>query len=117
MRTCQRANVSLIDKPRPTITTRRLPFADLSPDDLELICLRLIKTMGYLRPEHYAGTGDGGGDIVAYKQIDRGEEPWYFQCKRYEKISAADLIPEIDKIHDLEARPAGIALKKRPAQL
>src|SRR5260370_37110908 len=101
----------LVDKPRPISTTRRLPFSDLSPADFELLLMWLVERKGYLRPEHYGSAGsDGGRDIVAYKPTDAGQELWYFQCKRYEKISAADLIPEVDKIHALEKHPSGIVI-------
>src|SRR5260370_20092385 len=57
------------------------------------------------RPGHRCGR-----TAVACRKTDVGEELWYFQCKRYEKISAADLIPEVDKIYALETRPAGIVI-------
>jgi len=92
-------------------TTKPLPFHTLSPLEFERMCLWLIERKGYLRPEHLGeGGSEQGRDIIAYKPTDAGEELWYFQCKRYQKIGASTLKVEVDKYNKLaEADPT-----KRP---
>lgn len=96
------------------ITTKPLPFYLLSPGEFERMVLWLVERKGYLRPIHLGeGGNEQGRDIVAYKTTDSGEELWYFQCKRYQTISASHLKTEIEKynklsIKDPRKRPAGI---------
>lgn len=93
-----------MNKPRVTSTNHLLPFDQLSPDQFERLCLWLVRREGYLRPEHYGQAGsDQGRDVVAYRSVPAGEstpageELWYFQCKRYKRLSAATLKAEVAK--------------------
>lgn len=100
--------------PYITSTTHTLPFDRLSPADFERLCLWLVEQEGYHRAEHLglAGT-EQGRDVTAYKATDRGEEVWYFQCKRYRSIRAAVLKAEVDNYlqlaeEDAALRPVGV---------
>ena len=100
---------------RSVITTiKTLPFHLLFPEEFERMTLWLINKRGYLRPQHLGEGGhEQGRDIVAYKSTESGEELWYFQCKRYQKIGASTLKAEIDKynqlvLNDPQRRPVGV---------
>ena len=101
-------------KPDVTKTNHPLPFGELSPADFERLCLWLVAREGYLRPEHLGVAGkDKGRDVIAYHATGSDEQLWYFQCKRYQKISAPTLIEEIEKynaliITDPTKKPFGI---------
>ena len=103
-----------MSKPNIIATRKPLPFSELSPLEFERMCLWLIERQGYLRLQHLGEAGkEQGRDIVAYKLIADGEEFWYFQCKRYQRISAATLKAEVDKynelaVYDPAKRPNGI---------
>jgi hypothetical protein len=93
-----------VDKPRIIITVKLLPFAALSPQEFERMCLWIVEREGFLHPQHLGETGsDQGRDIAAYKLNGSREELWYFQCKRYQKISSAILKGDVDKINGLVA--------------
>ncbi len=94
-------------KPDVTKTNHSLPFGELSPADFERLCLWLVAREGYLRPEHLGAAGsEQGRDVIAYRATGSGEQLWYFQCKRYQTISAATLIKEIEKYNEMgEADP------------
>jgi hypothetical protein len=92
------------DKPKITGTSHHLPFGELSPAQFERLCLWLVKNEGYVNGEHLGEGGtDQGRDVIAYRITDRGEQLWYFQCKRYQTIGAATLIKEIGKYEKLIA--------------
>jgi hypothetical protein len=85
-----------------TKTSHLLPFGELSPAQFERLCLWLVEREGYLRPEHLGEAGsEQGRDVIAYRSTEMGEQPWYFQCKRYRTISAATLIKEVKKYNEL----------------
>ena len=89
-------------KPDVTKTNHALPYGELSPADFERLCLWLVECEGYVRPEHLGVAGsEQGRDVVAYRATTSGEQLWYFQCKRYQTISAATLIKEVEKYNDL----------------
>jgi tetratricopeptide (TPR) repeat protein len=89
-------------KPVVTKTNHLLPFGQLSPAQFERLCLWLVEREGYLRPEHLGEAGsDKGRDVIAYRVSGSGEQLWYFQCKRYQTISAAKLIEEVEKYNEL----------------
>src|SRR5881628_1624343 len=93
-----------MDKPPVRRTNKPPPFDELSPLEFERLCLRLVEREGYLRAEHLGESGnEQGRDIIAYKPAAAGEQVWYFQCKRYQKIGAARLIAEVDKYNELAA--------------
>ena len=82
-------------KPYLTKTNHLLPVGELSPAQFERLCLWLVERLGYLRAEHLGESGnEQGRDVIAYKPTEAGEQLWYFQCKRYSTISAAQLIKE-----------------------
>jgi tetratricopeptide (TPR) repeat protein len=103
-----------MSKPSVTKSNHLLPFDKLSPEQFEILCLWLVDREGYLRAEHLGAAGsEQGRDVIAYRAADGGEQLWYFQCKRYQKISAATLIEEAEKYNRLAAsdptkRPFGI---------
>ncbi|HEX5709324.1 MAG TPA: tetratricopeptide repeat protein, partial [Pyrinomonadaceae bacterium] len=103
-----------MDKPSVITTRKPLPFGDLSPLEFERMSLWLVEREGYVRAQHLGETGsEQGRDVVAYRPTDGGEELWYFQCKRYNRIDAATLKKEVDKYDALalahpERRPHGI---------
>ena len=83
-------------------TTHVLSFDRLSPADFERLCLWLVEREGYTAGQHLGLAGrEQGRDVVAYKLTPQGEELWYFQCKRYRSIGAANLRGEIDKLLSL----------------
>ncbi|HJQ24985.1 MAG TPA: restriction endonuclease [Blastocatellia bacterium] len=89
-------------KPSVTKTNHPLPFGALSPEQFETLCLWLVEREGYLRPEHLGAAGsEQGRDVIAYRATANGEQLWYFQCKRYQSISAATLIEEVEKYNAL----------------
>jgi hypothetical protein len=95
-------------KPYLTKTNHLLPIGELSPAQFERLCLWLVERQGYLRAEHLGASGnEQGRDVIAYKPTAEGEQLWYFQCKRYLTISAAQLIKEVEKYNGLSiADPA-----------
>ncbi len=101
-------------KPSVTKGTHLLPYSELSPIEFERLCLWLVERKGYLRPEHLGVAGsEQGRDVIAYRVTEGGEQLWYFQCKRYQSISAATLIKEVEKynalvITDPTKKPYGI---------
>lgn len=89
-------------KPDVTKTNHLLPFGELSPEQFERLCLWLVKAEGYQYPQHLGEAGnDQGRDVVAYLRTSSGEELWYFQCKRYQTLSAAILLEEVEKYNEL----------------
>ena len=63
------------------------------------MCLWLVEREGYERARHLGlGGSEQGRDVVAYKPTPRGDELWYFQCKRYKSIGAATLKNEVDSL-------------------
>jgi tetratricopeptide (TPR) repeat protein len=88
-----------------------LSFDRLSPAEFERLCLWLVEREGYLRPEYFGEAGDDQGrGITAYRATESGEQLWYFQCKRYQTMTAATLIKEVEK-YDGEV---GIYSTKKP---
>jgi hypothetical protein len=103
-----------IGRPPLPATTHVLTFDRLSPVDFERLCLWLVEREGYTRAEHLGLAGsEQGRDVVAYRPTPRGEELWYFQCKRYRSINTKTLSDEVDKYLQLaqdkpHLRPAGV---------
>ncbi|HYP27556.1 MAG TPA: restriction endonuclease [Blastocatellia bacterium] len=92
----------MMKKPGITKSNHVLPFGELSPAQFERLCLWLVKREGYLRPEHLGEAGsEQGRDVIAYRATGSGEQLWYFQCKRYQTISASKLIEEVEKYNKL----------------
>jgi len=96
-------SVSLrMKKPDVTKSNHVLLFNELSPAQFERLCLWLVEREGYLRSEHLGEAGsEQGRDVIAYRVTESGEHLWYFQCKRYQTISAATLIKEVEKYNKL----------------
>jgi hypothetical protein len=93
------------NKPALTSTQHLLPFNELSPAQFE--CLSLVEREGYQRTEHLGEAGsEQGRDVIAY---DADGRLWYFQCKRYQTISAGLLIAEVEKYN--QAIAAGLIEK------
>lgn len=97
-----------------TSTNHILPFGELSPAQFERLCLWLVEREGYLRPEHLGEAGsEQGRDVIAYREVGSGEQIWYFQCKRHQRLGATTLINEVKKynllaIADPAKKPFGI---------
>lgn len=87
------------EKPDVTSTKHILPFLNLSPYDFSRMCLWIVRrSPEFDKAESYDGPGDKGRDVVGYKYNKVGKrEKWYFQCKRYDRISFKDFKKEIDK--------------------
>lgn len=97
-------------KPPTTSTNHILPYGELSPAQFERLCLWLVEREGYTHAQHLgAGGNEQGRDVTAR----RGNELWYFQCKRYKELGSATLIAEVEKYNQLAAadpikRPYGV---------
>ena len=90
---CIKGSIKLFKMKSVVTTIKPLPFHLLSPEEFERMTLWLITKRGYLRPQHLGeGGNEQGRDIVAYKTTEFGEELWYFQCKRYQKIGASTIM-------------------------
>ncbi|MFH0926608.1 MAG: helix-turn-helix domain-containing protein [bacterium] len=89
-----------IEKPEVTSTRHILPFGSLPSDRFSHLCFDIIdSSAGFDKTEFYDGTGDKGRDVIGYKYNKVGKpEKWYFQCKRYDRISFKDFKEEIDKL-------------------
>jgi len=48
--------------------------------DFEICCAKILKTIGYSQVKVTPPSGDFGADIVA---VDKKNQRWVFQCKRY----------------------------------
>lgn len=83
-----------------TSTRHVLPFGNLSSDDFERLCYWVVeRSKGFDNVEHYGMTGDKKRDVIGYKhKKGKTREQWYFQCKRYKKISFASFKGELDAI-------------------
>src|ERR1051325_3251207 len=105
-----------LDMGKPNIITTRtvLPYDLLSPAEFERLCYWLLEKEGYSRVQHLGDAGsDQGRDVSAYEHTGTGEALTYFQCKRYNQISASILTAEVDKYIELmSSDPA-----KRPEQI
>jgi len=80
----------------PTLTRKQLlPFNDLSWENFERLCTRLIQTQdGVIDCHRYGVRGDyqAGIDILAHRRTPDGtRERWCFQCKRWQKMTAGQL--------------------------
>lgn len=83
-----------------TSTRHILPFGNLSDVDFERLCFWILeKSPDFDSVEHYGTTGDKKRDVIGYKHSTTGKrEQWYFQCKKYKKISFATFKNELDAI-------------------
>src|SRR5438876_38248 len=83
------------DLPSVTATQHELPFNQLSSEQFERLCMRLIEARGYKRIEHLGKSGnEQGRDIVAWDGVNRVA----VQCKRVQVFTAADGVREIRKL-------------------
>jgi hypothetical protein len=86
----------------PPVTSRRqvLPFNQLSWENFERLCTRLIATQSDVVDCHrYGKRGDyqAGIDILAHRRApDGGQERWCYQCKRWRKMTDGDLRAILD---------------------
>lgn len=78
-----------------------LPFNDLSWENFERLCTRLVAGKGDVVDCHrYGVRGDfqAGIDILAHCRTAEGEiERWCYQCKRWKEITPGDLGRIVDK--------------------
>ncbi len=94
----------------PTKTTNRLHFTDLEPLRFEDLCLNIIQRQKDWKDiRHYGRSGnDDGIDILG---IDKKDESWYFQCKRYKSITKNELENIVDKILNFaKSKPNSVIL-------
>ncbi|SDF09002.1 Restriction endonuclease [Halanaerobium congolense] len=86
---------------KPTRTTGRLHFDDLSPQRFEDLSLAMIYRINHWTEiYHYGKTGaDDGIDIYAEDELNNGKKRvWNIQCKRHKKFKKNQLEKVIDKI-------------------
>lgn len=85
---------------RPTKTTNRLHFTDLSHERFEDMSLNMIYRLNNLNNiQHLGKLGkDGGVDISANENSLDGVKHWFIQCKRYSSLASAEIKKIIDKI-------------------
>src|SRR3989339_641056 len=93
---------------RPSKTTNRLHFEDLSPDRFEDLCLML--TYRFINWENIDPLGrsgaDGGIDIRATERTDDNKlNVWFIQCKRYRKFSSRQAKQVVTEIINKNKRP------------
>ena len=83
--------------PRPQV----LPFNQLSWENFERLCTRLVASDGEVEDCHrYGVRGDfqAGIDILAHRRTDGGGiERWCYQCKRWKKMTPGELRKIVDK--------------------
>lgn len=97
--------------PLITATTHILPFQRLSSGEFVRLCFWILKrTANYSKVEYYEGMGDKQRDIVAHTSDNKKH---YYQCKKYQDISAATLKNELDLLkkhseEDLDFKPSSI---------
>lgn len=85
---------------KPTKTINRLHFSDLGPNRFEDLCLSLIYPLHpWNEIRHYGRKGsDGGVDIYAIENLEDGSQrKWVVQCKRFAKITKAQLKKAVDE--------------------
>lgn len=83
-----------------TQTHGRLHFEDLDPMRFEDLCLSIVYRMRrWNKIDHLGRVGtDSGIDIRAYEMLENGKENvHHFQCKRYSKITKAQLKSIVDE--------------------
>ncbi|MBA7497176.1 hypothetical protein ES702_07787 [subsurface metagenome] len=87
-------------KPKITRTLHLLDFHKLSDEDFERLCFWVVDGSGeFDSAEKYGMTGDKKRDVIGYKHnISGKKEQWYFQCKRYAKISFSNFKGELAAI-------------------
>ena len=85
------------DRIDPPVTTRlqTLPFSELSWENFERLCTRIIATDQDIQDCHrHGGQGDyqAGIDILAHRLKPNGAiERWAYQCKRWKRMTPGDL--------------------------
>lgn len=85
-----------------TSTRHILPFGNLSPEQFTRLCYWVVeKSCKFDNVEYYDMTGDKKRDVVGSKHSTAGKrEQWYFQCKRYRRISLSSFKHELDGIKE-----------------
>ncbi|NSB23047.1 hypothetical protein B0H68_005635 [Clostridium beijerinckii] len=86
-----------------TKTINQLHFEDLDPIRFEELILSMVYRMKrWLKLDHLGKKGsDDGIDIRAIEELENGKlKSYYFQCKRYSKITKAQLLRIIDDFLD-----------------
>lgn len=85
---------------KPTKTTNRLHFEDLSHERFEDLCINIVNRIRRWKSinSHTRTGGDDGIDIKAIEETSN--KVWCVQCKRCQKITSKDLTNIIDKIID-----------------
>jgi hypothetical protein len=105
------------DSVAPPVQSRpqTLPFDQLSWENFERLCTRLVASDGDVQDCHrYGVRGDyqAGIDILAHRRTaDGGAERWCYQCKRWQKMTAGDLRQIVGKFelkaNRISRTPAG----------
>lgn len=94
-------------------TTNRLHFDDLDPKRFEDLCLAIVYRQNrWVDINHHGRSGsDEGIDIQAVDELENGTlRTWYVQCKRYQKITKADLRRVVEDLHMGTLTPPDILL-------
>ncbi|WP_342416689.1 hypothetical protein NST83_04245 [Paenibacillus sp. FSL R10-2782] len=90
-----------MDRVAPSRTINQLHFEDLDPIRFEELILSIAyRTNRWLEINHFGKKGsDDGIDIEAIEELDAGvHRRWYFQCKRYKKITLKQLKDIVDDV-------------------
>ncbi|MEI8202455.1 MAG: restriction endonuclease [Bacteroidota bacterium] len=82
---------------KPTRTINRIHFSDLDPMRFEELCYDIINNQREWKNLNHVGRkgNDRGIDIIGK---DAKNDIWYFQCKRYAKITINEIKNIVDKI-------------------
>jgi len=80
----------------PPVQTRlqELPFQDLTWPNFERLCLRLVTAESDVesaRPYGGPGQRQEGVDFIARPKGASGKVTWVYQCKRWQRVTAADV--------------------------
>lgn len=86
---------------KPTYTTGKLHFDDLSPQRFEDLSLAIVyRLTHWVNIYHYGKMGtDDGIDIYAEEELNNGKKKvWNIQCKRHKKFTKSQLEKVVDEI-------------------
>lgn len=98
---------------KPTNTTNRLHFEDLSPSRFEDLSLAMVYRISrWVDINHFGRQGnDDGIDIHATEELDNNSSrTWFIQCKRYKRISKTELTQVVAKVIERSQKPPDIIL-------
>jgi Restriction endonuclease len=98
---------------KPTRTTNRLHFTDLSHTRFEDLAMQLVYRLHRWEQIHHDGRAgsDDGVDIRAVERLDdESLRQWFVQCRRYKKASAATFKKAVDDALEKAKQPPDVLL-------